>query len=148
MALYCPVKGVAKKGRRVAICLITGLTSFLARGRGSMGPCGDQQEEAETGERVFFWGFLRKQCWYRRRADRQSRSRKGLKKYFPSRGRLIFYEGALFPCKLSHLGTLGSSDTWHRNWHIGGDTLESFTFHDLSTKPYVIDRINFVFHHS
>ena len=102
----------------------------------------------KQGKEFFFWGFLRKQCWYRRRADRQSRSRKGLKEYFPSRGRLIFYEGALFPCKLSHLGTLGSSDTWHRNWHIGGgDTLESFTFHDLSTKPYVIDRIHFVFRH-
>ena len=108
---------------------------WLARGGGNRG-------------KSFFWGFLRKQCWYRRRADRQSRSRKGLKEYFPSRGRLIFYEGALFPCKLSHLGTLGSSDTWHRNWHIGGgDTLESFTFHDLSTKPYVIDRIHFVFRH-
>ena len=52
------------------------------------------------------------------------------KEYLPPRGRLIFYEDPSFAaCKLAHLGTLGSSDTWHRNWQIGpSHTLESFIF--------------------
>ena len=52
-------------------------------------------------------------------------------------GHLIFYDGASFACKLASAGTLGSSDTWHRNWHIGLGTLESLTF-SLPTKFYQI----------